>query len=660
MEWLFFLLLVALGLLPWLVKLRFFRRWIWAVAIGCFFLTLASARVWHNRLLERVVAREQLSAKLPREGGSDGYVSSDRCKACHLDQYTSWHNSFHRTMTQVATPESVKGSFDNVTLHMDGEKFHLERIGNAFWAEMIDPDWTHDRVRAQRDFLTGASKTPPPEVSNPPRTRKQIGMLTGSHHFQACWVSSSRDGNVQFAFPFAWLIEEQRWVPRRDTFIRDPNAASPIQIWNLNCIMCHATAGQPRKSSERGLFSSRVAELGIACESCHGPAEEHVRANLDPLRRYELHRSGKPDPTIVNPSRQPAKASSQVCGQCHGMKWTINHKDWLANGFHYRPGDDLEKDTPLIRPTRFSSQPWLPEQLKQDREFLNTIYWPDGIIRVAGREYNGLVESACHAKGELSCLSCHSMHQSKPNDQLASRMDGNQACLQCHKSFREKIEQHTHHRAESSGSQCYNCHMPFNTYGLLKAVRSHYIESPNLKSSVEAGRPNACNLCHLDQTLQWTGKHLSEWYGHPPPQLSADDQSVSAALLWLLRGDAAQRALVAWSMGWNTAQLTAGENWLPPFLAQLLNDPYSAVRYMGYRSLKTLPGYSGFAFDYVGEPAHRELAQSRALEFWNKLSKTNSDQVGPRVLIDRAGSVRQEIVDRLMKQRDNRPVELIE
>jgi predicted CXXCH cytochrome family protein len=660
MEWLLFCLLVALVFGPLLFRLRILPKFGWTAVLVLILAAFVSAAQWHKRTFQRAMAREEVSKAIPQEGGPTGYISSDKCQACHPGQYASWHDSFHRTMTQAATPESVKGSFDNVTLELEGNKFHLERRGNEFWVEMVDPDWIHDRTRAERDFLTGVSKTPPPDASNPPRSRKQVGMLTGSHHFQVYWVSSRRYGNVQFAFPFAWLIDDQRWVPRKDTFIRDPHAASPVQIWNLNCIMCHATAGQPRKSPATGLFSSRVGELGIACEACHGPAEEHVRANLDPVRRYGIHRSDKSDTTILNPMKQPAKASTQVCGQCHGMKWNLNPKEWLANGFSYRPGDDLEKGTPLIRPATFASQPWIPDEMKQDQEFLSTIYWPDGIIRVTGREYNGLVESACHSKGELSCLSCHSMHKSSPDDQLASGMHGNQACLQCHGAFREKIKEHTHHAPDSAGSQCYNCHMPHNTYGLLKAVRSHYIESPNLKSTLQAGRPNACNLCHLDQTLAWTSQHLNEWYGQPPAQLNADEQSISAALLWALRGDAAQRSLVAWNMGWASAQQASGRNWLAPFLAQLLDDPYSAVRYIGYRSLRNLPGYEGLEYDYVGGRDGRRAAQTKAIDLWNRASKTKLDRTGPRVLIDPKGSLQQEAIDRLLQQRDNRPVELVE
>ena len=38
-------------------------------------------------------------------------------------------------------------------------------------------------------------------------------------------------------------------------------------------------------------------------------------------------------------------------------------------------------------------------------------FWSDGMIRATGREFNGLMESPCYTRGEMSCLSCHEMHQ---------------------------------------------------------------------------------------------------------------------------------------------------------------------------------------------------------------------------------------------------------
>ena len=124
---------------------------------------------------------------------------------------------------------------------------------------------------------------------------------------------------------------------------------------------------------------------------------------------------------IVQPADLDHARSSQVCGSCHGMKWFDKSEEWTAHGFRYRPGDDLEKTTPIIRPTQLDKQPWLKPVLEKNPGIFNDFFWPDGHIRVTGREYNGLLESPCYQRGEMSCVSCHSMHKSDPDDQLARR-----------------------------------------------------------------------------------------------------------------------------------------------------------------------------------------------------------------------------------------------
>src|SRR4029077_18990255 len=195
-------------------------------------------------------------------------------------------------------------------------------------------------------------------------------------------------------------------------------------------------------------------------------------------------------------------------------------------------------------------------------------------------------------KRTLSCFSCHTMHvpaqearaiDEWADDQLAPKATGKEACLQCHRpgsdSRRTLPANHTHHGDGSAGSSCYNCHMPYTTYGLLKTIRSHQISSPSVKATLDTGRPNACNLCHLDKTLAWTAEYLERWYATPKPQLGDEEQSVAASLLWLLKGDAGQRAIVAQSLGWAPAQQASGTGWIAPYLALFLDDPYDAVRY---------------------------------------------------------------------------------
>ena len=59
-----------------------------------------------------------------------------------------------------------------------------------------------------------------------------------------------------------------------------------------------------------------------------------------------------------------------------------------------------------------------------------------------------------------------------------------------------------------------------------------------MRESLDYGRPNACNLCHLNQTLAWTADKLHTWYNQPMPELSAEDQNVAAGAQWIIKGDA--------------------------------------------------------------------------------------------------------------------------
>ena len=648
LEWSVAGLLLAAALWPWLRRTRSL-----GARVGTVFLMAAAVSggfVWQTTAHHKLTARQQQKLKLPAQDRPGGFVRSESCRSCHPDQYSSWHRSFHRTMTQEATPEAVRGNFTNVTLTLHGESFQLSRQGDEFWVEMVDPDWKYVRVLQRNDFLRGKGPEPRFEA-NPPRVSKRITLTTGSHHMQAYWVAGEF-GNQQFGFPFTYLFEEARWVPRNDVFLLPPDAPSLPQVWNSNCIGCHTTAGQPQQDQRTYVMNSRVAEYGIACESCHGPGEEHIRRNAGPLRRYALHRGTNTDPTIKNPARLSPKQSSEVCGQCHAARYNLQQTEWLVEGYDYWRRGNLSAARPLLPGHELPQlDPAARPEEAARHQSLSGFFWPDGMIRVSGREYNGLVETPCFQRGAMSCLSCHSMHQSDPDDQLARRMEGNQACLQCHGDFAKKLTQHTHHAANSSGSLCYNCHMPHTTYGLLKGIRSHQLTSPSVQSSLDTGRPNACNLCHLDQSLTWTAQHLNTWYRQPVPAIEADFSQHPAAVTWLLRGDAGQRALIAWHMGWEPARQASGTNWLAPYLAETLDDPYSVVRYIGQRSLKHLPGSERFAYDYIAPAAERVRAKSQWLQDWNPDRLRAEDQ--KKILLPQTMS-------ELLRRRDHRPMELLE
>jgi hypothetical protein len=451
--------------------------------------------------------------------------------------------------------------------------------------------------------------------------------------------------------------------------------------WNAVCVSCHTTQGKTALSTPWGaepLFSqgidTKAAEFGIACESCHGPASDHIRANSNPARRYTLHLTAHADATVVQPLRLGARRSSEVCGQCHGL-WEYydeqGERDANANGLAYRPGDVLTRTRFIVQPSTNADSPTMKRLLDEDVNFVRDIFWSDGMTRSTGREYNGLIDSPCYRNAKddqhtLTCFSCHSMHRLPgdqrsdaewADDQLKPQAQGNGACLQCHTTIAERVTAHTHHAAESSGSSCYNCHMPHTTYGLLKTIRSHQISSPSVQASLDTGRPNACNLCHLDKTHQWTAEYLKQWYNTALPQsMSDDDRTVAASLVSLLKGDAGQRAIIAQAFSWPPAQKASGTSWMAPYVSLLLNDSYDAVRYIAARSLKRLPGYETFAFDFVGPENERAANQRRALGLWRDMRARQGRPGEPTLLFNADGTFIADRIDRLSNQRNNRRV----
>ena len=515
------------------------------------------------------------------------------------------------------------------------------------------------------------------DPSASPGTQKKvvakIRYITGSHHMQVYWYSLG-PGLALAQVPFVFLVEENRWIPRSAAFLSPPRRTVDLEIgrWNITCIQCHTTLGRPRvERQEPTRNQSDMAELGISCEACHGPAKAHEDYYRNPIARYATHVGRSSAHGIVNPAKLDHKRSSQVCGQCHGILLPKTPElDEQINdaGIRFRPGDDLEETW-----YAFGSGAPMPDSVREYTEKIPRYYadrfWSDGMARVSGREYSGLAASPCFQEGEMSCLSCHDLHQdghdnrtSKEwaNDQLHVNRLSDAACTQCHEELKqaEAAAKHSRHGALSGGARCQNCHMPHTTYGLLKAIRSHQITSPSVMDTYQHGRMNACNNCHVDKTLEWTAVKLREWFGHEIPELTRDEKAISATVLAAIRGDAGQRALAAWSLGWDEARKASGSDWMAPVLAQLLDDPYYAVRFIAHRSLRTLPGLEHIEYDFMGDERHLADASRMAYQSWRLRAKDTP--ANPELLILKNGELDHDNFSRLLQQRDDSLIELRE
>jgi len=645
LEILAFISLLALAVVPLMFGGAGIRLRAWLLAGAVALLAGAGAAT---------IARdpEKPAAGLPGPVAEQKFSGSGACRSCHPAQYASWHATYHRTMTQKAGPQSVLAPFDDSEFQYRGRTYRFFRREDEYWVRMVDPSWELSQTLPNFDPAT----LPPP-----PYADQRILMTTGSHHLQVYWVAASHGNGMLYQVPWVYMIRQRRWIPAADSFLKPPpDGPVNIEIWNMTCIDCHSVGGQPRMEERSGTMFSRTAELGIACEMCHGPGEDHVRANRSIRRRYGLHLGGGRDPSVVQPSHSAGHVSAEICGQCHSVSGPADPREWMRLGKTYRPGQSLDATRRIVRFVEAPQESWLLQWLRRNPDALEGRFWSDGTVRVTGREYNGLIESACYTRGGLTCITCHSMHRSAPEDQLAIGTEGDRACAGCHAAYVENPSSHTHHAAGSSGSRCYNCHMPFTTYGLFSAIRSHRIDNPSVENSVRTGRPNACNLCHLDRTLAWTSEHLAGWYRTPPAELSPDDLGIAASVQWILKGDAAQRAITAWSMGWQPAQKASGTDWMAPYLAQLLSDPYSTVRFVADQALKQLPEAPPPHYDFLASTADLERAGAAVIEAWQRSRSGGPAHRPGDVLFGPDRDLRWDVVHRLLKERNNRPIWIIE
>lgn len=597
----------------------------------------------------------------PRDLTSVEYRQSPRCDKCHADHVASWNRTFHRTMTQEASPATVLGDFDDVTLHFLGYTSRLFRQGDAFFMDLIDLEW---------ERATLAAGQQPTLAIDPPRRSYRVDRLVGSNQMQV-YLTRVADGSF-VTLPLEWNNRLRRWVASPDNYMQPP-ADSPAlfgnsSVWNRTCVFCHNTRPNPgvqtmaefRRSGVG--YRTQLAEMGIACEACHGPGQLHQQVNHDPVRRHLRAGTDDPDPTIVNPARLPQQASVEVCGRCHG-KWgvrselattALRHGDFFVPG--QQPLSERYEDPSLNAGGAYTAA-------------LAGYFWPDWTPRPTAMEYQGTVASPCFQRGSMTCLSCHSMHDADPVDQLrhpevddTPAHEGNESCLQCHASYRDDaaLAAHSHHPAASTASQCVQCHMPYAAFGLMKAVRTHRIVSPDAHVTAQARLPNGCNQCHVDRTLGWTAEWLARWYGQPPLERLGDDRDTLAlTVVDLLEGHALSRALAAFALGWGPAQAAAPGDWRVPLLLTALDDDYTAVRYTAEVALRELEGFDALPFTAVDAPGTTAAARAQLLHQWFLQHPPQGGEL-PAALALQAGGLAQATVARLRERQDRTPLTILE
>lgn len=598
----------------------------WAVGLGVLAVVVGVAL----RATATEVATPVVLAEVP-------YAGSASCEVCHPDHTASWRRTYHRTMTQEASPTSVLGDFSGVSFTFQGVTSRFLRDGDGYAIETLDGQ---GHVRRQPVVRTVGSR----------RVQQYL----------------TREGDRFTRLPVAWDVEARRWFHLSGGFL-DPDGTdfnTHRALWDANCIFCHNVKARPGYDWQRQRFDSHVAELGIACEACHGPGAEHAARNTQPWRRYYLHYSDAKDLSIVDPMRLDALKRVQVCGHCHGQrlpKPVERIRPFLAEGDPYTAGEDLSAYTePLHRDTPL---PGVDVSLR---------FWKDGTPRLSAYEYQGLLMSKDFQRGGLTCQHCHTMHGGDPKGMLTPEKRGPAACQGCHAELVARAAEHSGHKEGSSGTDCYACHMPKIAYGVMTVHPTHRIQPPDPSRAWRYEMPEACTLCHTDRSAKWAARALRQQRGQPPPEdlPTGADFEVAESIRALLSGDVVQRAVAAAALGdeRGASPKPLERLWAVPFLVKALEDDYPSIRRLSARSLETLVARAGMAqpalaalaaqvprFDFQAPPEERARVVRAWRQWWGALDKRGIARPDSAVPLDGALEPLPDVVEQLVHKRAAQP-----
>ena len=394
------------------------------------------------------------------------YVDETACAACHEAEHRAWTGSHHDLAMQPATPETVLGDFGDATFSRFGVTSRFFAREGRFFVNTEGADG------ALADF--------------------ELTHTFGAEPLQQ-YLAPFPGGRLQ-SLPIAWDTRRGAWFhlhPDERIAPGDPlHWTGRYQTWNAMCAACHSTNVRKNYDVASDTYGTVWDAIDVGCQACHGPGGRHVeRARGE---RSGPAAGGAATGLAVDLGQPPAETEIEACAGCHSHRQRISPSDRHARPFL----DDF-----------------LPSTLRDG------LYYPDGQIRDEVYVWGSFAQSSMHRAG-VRCSNCHDPHS------LDLRFEGNALCLQCHRETpdarfptlqpgRYDTPAHHFHEPESTGAQCVGCHMPARTYMVVDARRDHSLRAPRPDLSVAHGTPNACTLCHTDETDAWAAARAAEWWGAP-------------------------------------------------------------------------------------------------------------------------------------------------
>lgn len=542
-------------------------------------------------------------------GNASAFVGSESCAGCHESEYADWRSSHHFSAMAEASNETVLGDFDDSSFTYNGITSRFYKKDGRFF--VLTDNAEGELQEFEVSYTFGFYPLQQYLVDFPDGRKQVLGIIWDSR--------SAEEGGQRWYHLYPEHDTLNHGEPSRAVDSDDPlHWTGTYFNWNSRCASCHSTDLQKGYDSERDRYDTTWAEISIGCESCHGPAEDHLARvrqqgephevaayrgsamSLQPRNVWAAIQGLADDETADKPAGEATNTAENVCAACHSRRSELEQTD-PRNDYH-----DAYSLTLLEAP----------------------FYYADGQIRDEVYVWGSFLQSKMHGEG-VTCSNCHNSHS------LELRVEGNGLCVQCHTAQDFDTPRHHHHAPDSEGAQCVNCHMPATTYMGIDARRDHSLRIPRPEQSASIGAPNACNQCHQDQGAAWAQRSIEEWLAGSGDELgrhpfadafyAADNGKPEAAprLLEIATDDsmpaiARGSAILRHAPYHNQSSLKV--------LQQLLKDDEILVRLGALRSMETLPLNVRY---HLLAPHLDETVMSLRIEIARLLSGIPLEQIEP-------------------------------
>jgi predicted CXXCH cytochrome family protein len=393
---------------------------------------------------------------------------------------------FIRSLRPLTHEEKIQQVEIGVSAHYVGSKAceRCHRQIYAHWKKTPMANVVRDPREHPDAILPNLAADPFAKFS-----KDQVALVYGSIWKQRYFT---KIGNDYFPEPAQWNVGRHVWLPY---FV--PNGAdwwAPLyppdnmkRPTGATCDGCH--------SVNYNIHTRTVTEWNVGCEQCHGPGSEHVdhptRAN------------------ILNPARMDYVAANDTCIQCHSQGRPLTNPiegryyDWPV-GYHV--GLRLQDY-------------WQLEEYTLGK--MSFTHFPEGTAHKNRMQGNDFVQSVMYRRG-ITCFTCHDVHGTDNYAEL--REPANKLCSECHGPLSlygprtATLEEHTHHKKGSTGSECVACHMPkIESEGVPGAfVRAHTFRFITPAMMDKYGIPSPCVSCHTDKSTAWATEAMRHWSERSP------------------------------------------------------------------------------------------------------------------------------------------------